>query len=312
MKKIIWIATGGTISCKSGESGLRPYSSADSMNEMLIAVPHDILINAEIELQPLMNIDSSNISSYDIERIANAAADAAERCDGVVVTHGTDTMAYTSAMLAEALAAPPLPIILTGSQRPFYAENSDAPHNLAAAFAAACDKRFCGVYVAFGNCVIAGGLAHKAYSTNDNAFVSAGEYAAHISEDGVFTDVTAAPIHGKYVRRTEMIRNSERIANITVTPYTNASVFDDVRRSGVRGVVIEGYGLGGIPERLLPKIAALTADGVKVVLISQCLCGGVSMDVYEVGRRAVSAGVSGGGGMTLEAALARLCIEIGE
>lgn len=305
MKKIMWISTGGTIACIKGENGLSPASSESQMNEMLEIIGD---IPAEIECVTLMNIDSTNISCDDIRKIGEAAHKAiTEGFDGIVITHGTDTMAYTSAILRKMLKYAPVPIIMTGSQRPFFEIGSDAPANLRNSFKAALDERFKGVHILFGDKVIRGDAAHKEYSFSDNAFISSEEYKAIIKDD--FFGNICPEIEGNYCFDPYF---DENVMLITVTPATPSDLFEFALRSGCKGIIIEGYGCGGIPERLLPAIKKASGKGVKIMLISQCFYEGVSMDIYEVGVLAASCGIISGGKLTAEAALAELMFMIGK
>lgn len=299
MKKIMWISTGGTISCIKGENGLSPAASERQMSEMLEFIGH---IPAQIECRPIMNIDSTNITCRDIRKIGEAAHEAIiGGFDGVIITHGTDTMAYTSAILRRMLGSAPVPVILTGSQRPFFTDDSDAPANLRNTLRAALDPRFKGVHILFGDKVMRGNAAHKEYSLSDNAFISPEEYKAVI-RNGDFEDV-CPEIDGQYCYNPEF---DENVTLITVTPSSRPELFESAVNSGCKGIVIEGYGCGGIPERLLPAIKNAAEKGVKIMLISQCFYEGVSMDIYEVGARAAACGIISGGKLTAEAALAEM------
>lgn len=304
MKRIMWISTGGTISCVQGKSGLSPAVSTCQMNDMLEAVGG---FPADIKLNCIMNIDSTDISCEDIRKIGSAANDAiAAEYDGIIITHGTDTMAYTAAMLSHMLENPPVPVILTGSQKPFFADNSDGPENLRNALRAALDSRFAGVYVLFGDKIICGSKAHKQYTESFNAFISAEGYAAIIS-DGAFTDINTSKNKNGYRFNPDF---SESVLLIKITPSTREDIFDFATRSGYKGIVIEGYGCGGIPDRLLPSIKNAADCGVKILLISQCFYEGVSMDIYEVGAKAAEIGIISGGTMTAEAAVAEMMFSV--
>lgn len=84
-----------------------------------------------------MNIDSSDMTISDQKRIADTIGDNIGKYDGIVITHGTDTMAYTAAALSVMTENPPVPVVLTGSQRPFFDSGSDAPANFEDALAVA-------------------------------------------------------------------------------------------------------------------------------------------------------------------------------
>lgn len=296
MKKLLWISTGGTISCIKGKYGLMPAADTEQMTDMLRN------INCDADIQCLMNIDSSNISCARIKQIGEAVhRGITDGYKGIIITHGTDTMAYTAAVLNKMLENAPVPVIITGSQRPFYADNSDGKANLSNAFKAAEDNRFKGVRLLFGNKLCFGDKAYKAYSASDNAFISPEGYAAIITDDG-FTDVSLSQ-QGEYCFHNDF---SDKAALIKLTPCTQNGFISAVCALDIKGLIIEGYGCGGIPERLLPEIKAAAQKGVKIILISQCFYEGVFLDIYEVGANAAECGVISGGKMTAEAALAEI------
>ncbi len=300
MKNILWLATGGTISCIKGKNGLSPAAEINQMKKMLdVTAP----VDCGVSIKCIMNIDSSNISCSDMKKIGMEANCGIKKgADGVVITHGTDTMAYTAAVLTHMLINSPVPVILTGAQRPFFFDNSDGVQNLANAFSAACDARFRGVYLLFGDKVIFGDKAYKAYTESDNAFISSGDYAAVI-KNGSFEDVKSSDTVGEYSFCDSFC---EEILLIKLTPCTRADIFGYAVDSGYKGIVIEGYGMGGIPDRLISSIKKAAESGIKIIYTSQCLFEKVSLDVYEVGINASGCGVVSGGNMTAEAAAAKL------
>lgn len=304
MKKILWLLTGGTISCISTEQGLSPAADKAQAEKMLEAVG----TSADVECIPLMNIDSTNISCNDMKMIGETAHNGITKgFDGIVITHGTDTMAYTSAFLRHMLENAPVPVVITGSQRPFRAEGSDAPDNLKNAFLAACDTRFAGVHILFGSKVLWGDSAHKEYTQSDDAFISPNGYKAAF-KDGAFYDVIPS-ISGNYRYNADF---SENIALIKLTPLTRPAEIETAVRSGFTGIVLEGYGCGGIPEILLPAIKSASEKGVRFMLISQCFYEGISLDIYAVGAKAAACGIISGGKMTAEAAIAEMMFNIGK
>lgn len=298
MKKIKWLATGGTISSVETEKGLVPASSDEQMKNMLEVLG---LASENISTEQLMNIDSTEITCNDIRNIGIAADKAfREGFDGMIITHGTDTMAYTAAILDRMMDSCPIPVIITGSQRPFFADNSDGKANLLNALNAACES-FGGVHILFGDKLIRGGRAYKAYTRSDNAFISpSGKYSGTISGGKLICSEKKRD--GKYIFRSHF---SHRAGLIKITPMTRPEEIESAAKL-YDGIVIEGYGIGDIPTRLLPAIKKAISGGVKCVLISQCLFEGVSMGVYEVGTQAKDIGVISGGDLTAEGALARL------
>lgn len=298
MKKIKWLATGGTISCKSSEKGLIPDARNSQLENMLSVIGK----SSAADVQTLMNIDSTDISCSDIKIIGNAA----DRCikegyHGIVITHGTDTMAYTAAILNKMLENCPVPVILTGSQRPFFSSGSDGKANLANALSAAENTGLRGVHILFGDKIIRGGKAYKAYSRSGNAFISPdGEYSGAVTNSKI--TVCGSCSYGEYRFRDSF---EERTGLIKLTPMTKGEEILNAARL-YRNIVIECYGLGGIPGRLLPHIKAAADMGVRFTAISQCLYEGAAMDIYEVGVNAALCGVISGEALTSEGALAEM------
>ena len=304
MKKIKWLATGGTISCIQTENGLHPAAAESQMRDMLNYIPET---GTEIVPECIMNIDSSDISVNDMKLIGTAADKAIkEGYDGIVIIHGTDTMAYTSAVLRKMLSGTPIPVIITGSQRPFYSANSDGKINLFNAIKAAADSSLKDVFLIFGDKLIRGDRAHKDYTENDNAFVSSCGYSG-IIQNGRLIVNEFPNADTEYHFNLDF---NENVMLIKLTPLTDGSIFTFAAESGVKGIVIEGYGAGGIPHRLLDRIGKVISKGIKIMLISQCLYDGVDMNIYEVGADAARLGIISGGNMSAEAAVAEMMFGI--
>ena len=294
MKKIKWLATGGTISCIQTENGLHPAAAESQMRDMLSHIPET---GAEIVPECIMNIDSSDISVNDMKLIGTAADKAIkEGYDGIVITHGTDTMAYTSAVLRKMLSGTPIPVIITGSQRPFYSANSDGKINLFNALKAAADSSLRDVFLLFGDKLIRGDRAHKDYTENDNAFVSSCGYSGIIQNGRLIVNEFPNADTEHHFN----LDFNENVMLIKLTPLTDENIFAYAAESGVKGIVIEGYGAGGIPHRLLDSIGRIISKGIKIMLISQCLYDGVDMNIYEVGTDAAKLGIISGGNMCAE------------
>lgn len=157
MKKIFLIATGGTIVSKIGKNGLTPQIQAE---ELLQYVPQCRKF-CEVETLQLMNLDSTNMCPRDWEIIAGAIRSHYEDFDGFVICHGTDTLAFTAAVLSYMIQNSPKPVVLTGSQKPIDLEITDARTNLADSLLYASDDDSSGVSIVFDGKVIAGTRAKK-------------------------------------------------------------------------------------------------------------------------------------------------------
>ena len=167
MKRISLIATGGTIACVPTENGLSPELNAEDLVNLVGCGSDEV----SIDCTDLFSMDSSNIQPEEWCLIANAVREKAGSCDGIVLTHGTDTMAYTASMLSFMLSGLPVPLVLTGAQYPAVYPNSDGRRNLIDAVTAATVLPG-GVYICFGGSVILGCRAVKTRTTSLNAFES--------------------------------------------------------------------------------------------------------------------------------------------
>ncbi len=304
MKKILWLATGGTISCTENNNGLSPAAEEKQLTKMLD------MINIRCEVTPccIMNIDSTNITFEHMKIIGQHIHQGiTEGYDGIVVTHGTDTMSYTAAVIYNMIDNPPVPVIITGSQKPFFYDNSDGIPNLENAFTAACDERFCGVFIVFGDKLICAKSSHKEYTQSYNAFISPDGYAS-IIKNGKFTDINISTDRNcVYSYKPEFCK---KVMVVKLTPALSPLLFEFAVNSGCMGIVLEGYGCGGVPSYLLEAIKKASQNGVKFILVSQCCYEGVSMDVYEVGTQAAACGIISGGTLTAEGALAQLMFSL--
>lgn len=296
MKKILFIATGGTIASAETSDGLAPELSAQSLLEG-IELP-----DAEIHpLQPF-SLDSTNLTPQHWVELARIICDVWNDFDGFVVAHGTDTMAYGAAALYCLIQNPDKPIILTGSQLPMNTPESDAPRNLADAFRCAEQGR-AGVWVCFCGRVIAGNAARKVHTTDFDAF------RGFRCEDEFALDEFCEP--GRTLPEGGTIfynRLDGKAAVLKLTPGISAEMVHDYGVQ-VNALVVEGFGLGGIPDygggEPGRTLAELSACGVRVIMTTQVFSGGCDLSVYEVGQSALNVGVIPARGMTTEYAVMR-------
>ena len=299
MKKILLIATGGTIASRETAHGLRPALSGEDMRTAIGAA------DAAIEVIDLLSLDSTNIAPSHWQMIARRVADVRTDYDGFIITHGTDTMAYTAAALYYMLENIDRPVVLTGSQRPLGRDGSDAEQNLRLAYEAACSN-FAGVCVAFGGRLIHGNAAKKMYSLADDAFRSIGRAEVDLSAPSA----PSAPL-----RLHDAL--DERVAVIRLYPGMKPITIDAHIASGYRGIILEGYGCGSVPgddaeESFLPSLDRARTRACTVVLTTQCIYDGADLSHYEVGVRAAQLGALAGGSLPIEALYARLMQRLAE
>ena len=302
MKNILLIATGGTIASRETEYGLRPALSAEDMRAATGTT------GSMIEVVDLLALDSTNIAPCHWQIIARKIAELRTNYDGFIITHGTDTMAYTAAALYYMLENIDRPVVLTGSQRPLGTDGSDAEMNLRLAYEAACSG-FTGVCLAFGGRLIHGNAAKKMYSLADDAFRSIGRAEINLTAPSAPSAPTA-PFHLHDALDT-------RVAVIRLYPGMKPITIDAHIAAGYRGIILEGYGLGSVPgddaeESFLPTLDRARTRACTIVLTTQCIYDGADISHYEVGVRAAELGALSGGTLPIEALYARLMQRLAE
>ena len=305
MKKLMLLATGGTIACTPTPNGLAPTLHAQDLANAVAPV-----IPCEIEARDVFMMDSSNMQPEEWSVLAQAIDQALAHCDGVVVTHGTDTMAYTAAALSYMLAGCGKPVILTGSQLPLSHPLTDARLNLLRAFTAALEG-VAGVYVCFHDRLISGVRCVKTHTSSMDAFSSVNDRpAGRFDVEGVHFDHPQpyCPIEPEaaYQLRAGI---DPRVFLLKLVPGTSPDVLRFVKDAGYRGLVIEAFGLGGlhyIRRNLVKAMEELGESGIYVLVVSQCLYEKADVSVYEVGRGLMKDYIINGRDMTTEAAVCKM------
>ena len=303
-KHILMIATGGIIASKETAEGLAP---ALSSKELLSCVPEIGSVCRVDAVQPF-NLDSTNVYAKHWLEIARIVEENYQKYDGFVVTHGTDTMAYTAAALSYLIQSSAKPIVLTGSQRSAYSRDTDARRNLADAFLFCADDGAYGVRIVFDGSVILGTRAKKTRTRSFNAFSSIDFPAVAVMREGV----PFYYIEGKKPSGSPTFSHAlnENVFVLKMIPGLRADIFDYLD-AHCDGLVIESFGAGGLPDyeegAFLERLAHFLSLGKTAVLTTQVEREGSSLDKYAVGRRLHACGkVLEARCMTLEAAVAKL------
>ena len=305
MKRILVIATGGTIASLPTDDGAGSLAPALTGSELVARVPLvEELCNIDV-VQP-MNIDSTNMKPAGWLAIAAEIERAYDDYDGFVVLHGTDTMAYTAAALSYLVQDSPKPIVLTGSQQPMSAPFTDAKLNLYQSLLWACDDHAHDVHVVFDGKVIVGTRAHKQRTMSFNAFTSVNWPLAAIIRGGRVVREVGAPAAGsKSARPTFYHSLDERVVVLKLTPGLGPEVFEALAATS-SAVILETFGIGGIPDGFEEALFGWVDAGRTLVLTTQVPEEGLDLGVYEVGRAyAEHPGILLGDDMTVEALVAK-------
>ncbi|MDR2528222.1 MAG: asparaginase [Synergistaceae bacterium] len=314
--KFLLLATGGTIASVPSERGLAPGLSGEKLLEacpLLMGFDHDV------EVVDVFSKDSSNMTPADWLTLADAVRRRGGACDAVVVPHGTDTLAWTASALSYLLHDVSVPVVLTGSTRPPGDVGSDAGDNVYAAFQFALQlalyKRR-GVTVAFADALIHGPKAVKIDSRRKKAFASVDYPLLGEMQDKTSHKIAWLTPHTPKLSSSRPWGDSPlfetNIALAPLFPGMKAVSLDALAASGPKAVVLEAYGLGGVPsaedrENLLGPIARAAA-AIPVILRTQSPFGGTDPSLYEVGRKALDLGALSAGNMTREALMTKLML----
>ncbi len=311
------LSTGGTIASKI-DYRTGAVTSQFSADDILSAIP-ELEKMANFKCRMIYSILSENMRpSYWVELAHAVYEEITNGADGIIVTHGTDTMMYTAAALSFMIETP-VPIVLVGSQRSADRPSSDNAMNaICAAAVAASDIAEV--------CVVMHG------STNDDfCYIHMGTKVRkmHTSRRDAFKSINAKPI-GKveypsreiklmspYTKRGEKkpCLHDKLEPKCAIIKYATGASSESLlfhSGSGYRGIVIEGTGLGHVSTEWIPLIKNATDAGIPVIMTSQCINGRICDRVYDTGRDIIKAGAIEGEDMMPEVALVKLMWALGQ
>jgi glutamyl-tRNA(Gln) amidotransferase subunit D len=319
LPKVVIMSTGGTIASRV-DYRTGAVRSALSASDLYGVVP-ELSDIAQVDTQILFSLYSENISQMHWTKIAETAAEHIKLgAQGIVIAHGTDTMAYTAAALSFALQNLPVPIVLVGAQRSSDRPSSDAATNLIGAVRAAAHGPFAEVVLAM----------HETTADTSVVFNRGTRVRkCHTSRRDTFKPVNASPIARATEQEITMLtidfkkRNSsntlilkpefsKKVALVKFYPGLDPSIIDWYTERDVKGILLEGTGLGHVSKACFGAIHNAISQGVVVALASQCVWGRVNMNVYDTGRDLLSMNVLPMDDMFPETALVKLMWVLGQ
>ncbi len=304
------ISTGGTIASKV-DYNTGAVTSQFTAEEIVGDVP-EVAEVCNVDAMLLYNILSENMKVKHWIELAREVYSSLKKYDGVIITHGTDTMAYTASALAFMLSTPK-PVVLVGAQRSSDRPSSDAAMNLFCAAKAATSD--------LGEVVV---VMH-ATTSDDYCYIHRGVKVrkCHTSRRDAFKSINFPPlgkvdypsgeiewfVENRFRRGERELRLADRMEEkcvlIKFFPGLEPDILEFYYDRGYRGFVIEGTGLGHVSTDWLDTLKRICKDSV-VVMTSQCLWGRICDRVYDTGRYLLKAGVIEGEDMLPEVALVKL------
>ncbi len=305
------LSTGGTIASKV-DYRTGAVTSQFSAGEIISAIP-ELEEIANYRARVIYQILSENMrAEYWIKLAQSVAEEIRSGAEGVIITHGTDTMMYTAAALSFMLKTP-VPVVVVGSQRSSDRPSSDASMNAV-----------CAATVAISDiaevCVVMHGTTNDDYcSIHRGTRVR----KMHTSRRDAFQSMNQQPIgkvdyltrkietFGHYRHRGEvelavMDKLESKCALVKYTPGSSPEILNYYIDKGYRGIVLEGTGLGHVASDWIDGIKRATEENIPVVITSQCLRGRICDRVYDTGRYMLDAGAIEGEDILPETALVKL------
>ena len=300
MKNILMISTGGTIASINKGKGLAPGLNSRELVEYLNLNKNKVAIDT----LDLMSIDSTDIQVEDWLKISTAIRNNYKDYDGFVITHGTDTLAYTACAISYLIQNSKKPIVLTGAQKSIFSDITDAKLNLTDSITYVCDDRSSDVNIVFNGKVIAGTRGRKEKTKSYDAFTSLNYPVLATVHDDKIIRYLHKDFEGE-VKFYDKLDDSIFLLKLipTIEPELLSYIFKKYKT-----VIVESYGVGGIPSYLVDafKVELEEDRKLNIVITTQVPMEGSDISVYEVGRRLDELNIMESFDMTLESTVVRL------
>jgi len=316
LPKVSILGTGGTIASRIDykTGAVHPAFSA----EELYSVIPELARCAQIETEAVFNIYSENMTPSHWTKLADACTKKARSADGIVIGHGTDTMAYTSAALSFALQGIGIPVVFVGSQRSTDRPSSDAAINMVSAVTFAARAPVAGVYVAMhaktddaSVAVHLGTKVRKDHTSRRDAFESVNTSpVSYVIDEKIEIKARNLPPRKHSILESRS-KFEEKVALVKFYPGFDKLLIETLVKNGSKGIVLEGTGLGHVSTNCYVAIKKAVDGGVLVGMTSQCIWGRVRMTVYSTGRELLNLGTIPLGDMLPETALVKMMWVLG-
>ncbi len=302
MKKILLISTGGTIASMPTDGGLTPQINSSKLLEYLNFTKLDF----EIETINLLNVDSTDMQPEHWLKIKDAIKDNYDKYDGFVITHGTDTMAYTASALSYLIQNSQKPIVLTGSQKSIDMHITDAKNNLLNSLVYASKSTSKGVSIVFDGKVISGTRARKERTKSFDAFSSVNfPFLAIMHDEKIFRYINSEDT-SEEVKFYDSLNTNVFV--LKLIPSMTAKILPEIFKN-YDAIIIESFGVGGIPKAIeteLKKLVEEYNNQKTIIMTTQVPQEGSDVSVYEVGKRISSILYLESQNMTTEATVTKI------
>ena len=302
MKKILLISTGGTIASIPTNEGLTPKINSKKLLEYLNFTKLDF----EIDTVNLLNVDSTDMQPEHWLKIKDEIKNNYEKYDGFVITHGTDTMAYTASALSYLIQNSQKPIVLTGSQKSIDMHITDAKNNLLNSLLYASKSSSKGVSIVFDGKVIAGTRARKERTKSFDAFASVNFPFLAIMQDEKIYRYINNDENDKQVKFYDSLNTNVFV--LKLIPSMTAKILPEIFKN-YDAIIIESFGVGGIPKTIeteLKKLISEYSNQKTIIMTTQVPQEGSDVGVYEVGKRISSISYLESHNMTTEATVTKI------